>query len=399
MKRKRAAKINKSKPGGIIIGGHVQGLDIVRSLGNQNIPSIVVDTDISLASKSKYCLASFRCPDYNSKAFLSFIINLAKKYDLKGWVLYPTNDFASYNISKNRNLLKDYFKFTVPPPDVFEVFYNKKTTINLAQKCGVPYPKSWFPESLDDLNVIPVNSSLILRGIEGLNFYKTFGKKVFLINNRNDLLKISKLISSYNYDIKNIMVQERIPFNKNKRGFYFTSFAVEGEIKVFFIWEKLREHPVRHGTSTWCKSIDKPFLFEQSKDFIRESGYTGVSEIEYLYDKYTKQYKIIEVNARTFLQTSLSRRSGVDYANLIYKYVNSIPIDYPDRYNSEQHWLHFWTDVFFGIIGVIKKEYSLRELLHPYFFIRNKEMAVFNRKDFAPFLWETILLPYIAIRR
>jgi len=48
---------NLVKPGVIVIGGHVQGLGIVRIYGKNNIPVIVLDnTSINLARHSRYCM-------------------------------------------------------------------------------------------------------------------------------------------------------------------------------------------------------------------------------------------------------------------------------------------------------------------------------------------------------
>lgn len=387
------------KTGCVIIGGHVQGLDLTRSLGLKGIPVVVIDTDISIASKSKFCKRSFKCPDYKSEEFIQFLSELADKQSLKGWILLPTNDFASINISLNKNKLIKYYKFTVPEKKIFDQFYNKKKTVLLAKKTNVHTPQTWFLETLEDILQIDKVYPIVFRGITGLDFYKAFGRKLFEAKCNNDLQKIYKIFIARDFEPSNIMVQEKIPFNKHKRGYYFTSFCVNGVIKSFFMWEKLREHPLRHGTSTWCKSIYIKDLYEQSIAFLLESNYTGVSEIEYLFDSKDKKYKLIEVNARTFLQTSLSRRSGIDYPNMIYNFLNDKEIAFPQEYKSEIHWLHFWTDLFYGLVGVLRNEITLKEYFYPYFKIKNKAFAVLDWNDIKPFLWETILLPYIKLKR
>ena len=50
--------------GAIVLGGHVQGLGIVRILGRDNIPVIVIDnTKANLAKHSKYCHKFYRIKD------------------------------------------------------------------------------------------------------------------------------------------------------------------------------------------------------------------------------------------------------------------------------------------------------------------------------------------------
>ena len=57
--------MNFKETGAIVIEGHVQGLAITRSLGENNINVIVIDkNNTCIAKYSKYCNAFFKCPDY-----------------------------------------------------------------------------------------------------------------------------------------------------------------------------------------------------------------------------------------------------------------------------------------------------------------------------------------------
>jgi len=385
----------KNPTGGIIIGGHVQGLDLVRSLGQKNIPTIVIDIDNCIARYSKYCKQFFRCPDYKSKEFIDFLMKLASQNNYKGWVLYPTNDYITYNIARNKNTLKSWFKIITPDFNIVSNFYSKRKTIEQAIKNGVPCPATWFPENID-LKTFNLEFPVFVRGIEGLAFYKEFSQKVIRASNKTELEETLSLVEK-RFEIKNVMVQEIIPFNPELRGVYFTSFCVKGEIKTHFVWQKIREHPLRHGTSTFCKSVANPDLFNISKDLLKDLNYTGVSEIEYVRDPKDNKYKLIEINGRTFLQSSLSRRSGVDYGLIIYKYLNNLPIEYPEVYTPEISWSHFWTDFFFGIQGIIKKEHKLSKIIKSY--SGQIEFGVLSFRDMMPFIMETILLPYIAKKR
>jgi D-aspartate ligase len=380
--------------GGIIIGGHVQGLDIVRSLGENNIPAVVFDKDYNIASHSKYCKLFVKCPDYYTSDFADFLTKIGESNEFTGWVLYPTNDFAAYTISKYKEILSRYFKFTIPDFKIFNRFYSKKETIELCLKYDIPIPNTKYMHRTNNSLDYP----FIVRGINGLVFFKTFGKKIFIIFNKEKYNEFVELLNKSGFECENVMIQEFIPFNKNRRGYYFTSFCVDGDLKTYFMWEKLREHPLKHGTSTWCKSVLVEELIEQSRIFLKYSGFTGVSEIEYLYDERDNTYKLIEVNARTFLQGSLARVSGVNYSMIIYNYLNNIEIECTDKYKTDIHWLHYWTDIFTGFWGVLTRELSLKEYVYPYV-IKGKEMAVFDRNDIKPFLWETIMFPYIVYKR
>ena len=50
------AKLNRDGVGAIVLGGHAQGLGIIRSLGRKNIKVFLIDeTAANIARFSKYC--------------------------------------------------------------------------------------------------------------------------------------------------------------------------------------------------------------------------------------------------------------------------------------------------------------------------------------------------------
>ncbi|HNR65773.1 MAG TPA: hypothetical protein PKJ95_05740, partial [Atribacterota bacterium] len=102
--------MQSNKPGAIIIEGHVQGLSNTRSLGEAGIPVYVVDKIKCIARHSKYCRKFFLCPDFIQDEFATFLIDLAEKEGVKGWVLIPSNDHAVYTISKHKTRLEQYYK-------------------------------------------------------------------------------------------------------------------------------------------------------------------------------------------------------------------------------------------------------------------------------------------------
>ncbi len=101
----------KNRPGAIIIEGHVQGLANTRALGREGIPVFVIDKTNCIARYSKYCKKYFRCPDFTKYEFVDFLIQLAKRENLKDWVLskldFTEEDFKKIWDSDNKTFL-DY---------------------------------------------------------------------------------------------------------------------------------------------------------------------------------------------------------------------------------------------------------------------------------------------------
>jgi len=371
-----------NKLGAIIIEGHVQGLSNTRSLGEVGISVYVVDKTDCIARHSKYCQKFFRCPDFQSDEFADFLIDLAIKENIYDWVLIPSNDHAVYTISKHKNQLSEYYKIITPEIEIIDKIYDKIKLLSVAESIGLPYPKTQlFSEVNDSLSkelVFPV----ITKGRNGLSFYKATSKKAFLAADEVQLRKQLQFIESKN-QLSNSFTQELIPFDGTNKTISFTAFCVEGRIKSYWMGVKLREHPLQFGTATFAQSINIDDCYKQSVPLLKELNYTGVCEVEYLFDPRDQKYKLIEINARTWLWVGLAKASGVDYAKMIYDYIIGNEPEKQTADKTIRYWMNPYTDTAYSIISILKgrlnSKHYLKSLLQ-----KNKTNALFSKGDNKP---------------
>jgi predicted ATP-grasp superfamily ATP-dependent carboligase len=381
-------------PGAIIIEGHVQGLSNVRALGEVGIPVYVMDISKCLAQYSKYCVKYFKCPDYNSESFIEFLLNIGKQESLVGWVLIPSNDHIVENLSFNSSKLTPYYKTIVPDIETLHKIINKKHLLDLAQDCGVPVPNTCYPDKLE--NIEALRFPLLLKGCMGLSFYKKVHFKAVIANNATQfkelLVDVTQKVGE-----ENIMIQEQIPYNKVHNVVSFTCFSVNGRIKTFWIGEKLREHPLRYGTATFSKSIYISEILENAKPLIEALSYTGVCEIEFLWDTRDNKYKLIEMNPRTWLWVGLAKACGINYALLVYNYLNNIDNEYPGEYQVNVKWINWLTDCAFSLKAIFKGDLSILEYIRS---LKGKKVnAVFSWRDKMPGFAFAFLSFFIAAKR
>lgn len=389
------ASSHQHKTGAIIIEGHVQGLSNTRSLGEAGIPVIVVDKNNCLARYSQHCKKFFYCPNYINPKFINFLIELAQREGLQDWALIPSNDHAVISISKSRSILEKYYKIITPGIEIIENIYDKSKLLDVAQKVNLPIPKTYY---LQESSVFPpeINYPVLTKGRQGLSFYKATGRKVFF-SNSSDELKEHLIEIDKSFPIRETFTQEFIPFDGSNKTISFTAFCVDGEIKAHWIGEKLREHPLRFGTATFARSIDCEELLEPSKRLLRELNYTGVCEVEYLKSPIDSEYKLIEINARTWLWVGLAKACGVNFAVMIYNYLNQIPYNYPTKHKVGVNWVNYITDSFFSIQAIFKRHLKLKQYFCAF---RGKTVnAIFSWKDILPGVMFIFLSVYIAIKR
>lgn len=371
-----------NKPGVIIIEGHVQGLSNTRSLGEEGIPVWVIDREKCVASSSKYCRKFFKCPAFNDDQLAVFLVELAKKENIKDWLLLPSNDHAVFTIARNKDKLSQYFKLITDDLKIISKIYDKSNLLRIAERVGVPIPTTHYFTSKDEAIPSDLTFPTLTKGKTGLSFYKSLKKKAFLAETEKELREQLKMIKT-KVPLSETFTQELIPYDGNNKTISFTAFSVNGEIKTHWTGVKLREHPIQFGTATYTQSIIVPELLEHSERLLNELKYTGICEIEYLQDPRSKEYKLIEINARSWLWVGLAKKCGVNYAKIAYDFVNGNSIDYPKKYKEGVYWYNPITDFVYSIIGILRGKIKIGNYLKSIFLIK-KENALFQKGDLKP---------------
>ena len=94
----------------IVIGGHFQGLGVIRALACRGIPVCLVDHEPSLSRFSRHIVRYYKSPDIRDQAeSLAFFTRLAVKYQMNGAVLFPTDDETVFFLFSGRKVKKDHF--------------------------------------------------------------------------------------------------------------------------------------------------------------------------------------------------------------------------------------------------------------------------------------------------
>ncbi len=387
--------MKQNKKGAIIIEGHVQGLANTRSLGTKGIPVYVIDSGNCVARYSKYCKKFFKCPDYKSDEIASFLIKLAKSENIKDWVLIPSNDHAVYTIAKHKVELEKYYKVITEDFDIVEKIYDKSKLLEIADSIGLPIPKTCSYDKVQP-NAINLQFPILTRGKEGKSFYHATGKKAFKAKSIEELYEQLEFIENKVGLVKS-MSQELIPYDGSNKTISFTAFCEKGHIKTYWMGVKLREHPIDFGTATFTESVFLEDCLNQSKVLLKELKYTGVCEVEYLRDPRDDKYKLIEINPRTWLWVGQAIANGIDFPSIIYNYVNCIKNEYPSSYETGLKWYNPYTDLIYGLLGIWKKSFSIKDFVSKY---RGEKINCLTYKnDNLPAIMYGILLIKIARSR
>jgi len=189
----------------------------------------------------------------------------------------------------------------------------------MAEKIGTPYPATFYPEKLDDVEHIKedLEYPAFIKPYYGHLWRERFGgtHKGFKIHNSQELTK--KFVEIFSTGLPT-MVQSIIPgpnTNHFKINVYMSS---KGEPLAVFTLQKIRQYPTEFGVGTMVESLHYPELAELGLKFFKGIGYRGIGSIEFKKDDRNGKLKMIELNPRLWQQNSHSTACGINFPLLQY---------------------------------------------------------------------------------
>ena len=156
--------MNPEKVGAIVIGGEHPGLGIARSLGRRGIPIYVIDDQYSISQFSKYVTRVVRVKDLRDETrTVESVLEVGRRYGLKGWVLFPTRDETVAAFSRHRDQLSEFFRVTTAGWETVKWAWDKKNTYDRAAELGIPVPHTYNPRSERELEALYSRLPLALK--------------------------------------------------------------------------------------------------------------------------------------------------------------------------------------------------------------------------------------------
>src|SRR5258706_3959623 len=161
---KKAKRTWQGRVGAVVLGGDFHGLGIIRSLGRRGIPVCVIDDRHSIAKFSRYATLSLNAPNIRKeRETVDFLREIAERYNLKGWVLFPTRDEHVAAVSRWRAELAQWYRVPTPGWDCIKWAWNKRNTYKLAERLGIPTPRTWCPRNQEELDAIAADFPLAVK--------------------------------------------------------------------------------------------------------------------------------------------------------------------------------------------------------------------------------------------
>jgi D-aspartate ligase len=386
----------KNRPGAVITGGDFQGLGVVRTLGSKGIPVLLMDSDPCIARYSRFTKKFVKAPHpADSEAYLDFLMAVARKESIQGWVIFPNSDEAVYVLSRYKGILEEFYRVPTPRWEVIRNVYMKKETYRVAEENGIPVPKRYEANNLEELKGLDLSYPLVIKPSVRHHFYNKTKIKGFRINNQEDLRMVYSRVSSI-INPSEIIIQDFIPGGP-KNLYSFCPFFKNGKIITGIAGRRARQHPMDFGhASTYVEVVDIPGLKNLAEKFLSLINYYGIAEVEFMQDPRDNQFKLIEVNPRVWGWHTIAIAAGIDLPYLLYQDMIGEGIEVPLS-TKQVKWIRLTTDVPTVFLEIAKGKMKMSEYLAS--MKGEKVHAVLSVDDPLPFLAEIALIPYLWVKR
>ncbi len=367
----------------VVLSSHTIGLAVIRALGIMGIPVHVIYYDRNdMGFVSRYATKSIHAPhpEKEEEDFLRLLTDYSSKIGKS--ILFPADDATLKTVSRHRSLLEKFYIVACPEWEVTERFIDKKHTYALAEKIGLPCPKTLLPKSVAELEtfVKDVGFPCLIKPSESHSYFDIFRKKMVKAVNMEQLIAAYQQATEVGSEV---MLQEYIP-GDDTMGVNYNSYFWEGKALVEFTAEKVRLAPPAMGVPRVVMSKEIREIIEPGRRILEGLGYHGYSCTEFKKDIRDGVYKLMEVNGRHNRSGLLSVHCGINFPWIEYQHLVYGELPTATSFRKGVYWIDEVSDVINSLRYYRNEHYTRKEYLEPY--SRDHIFAVFDVKDLKPIL-------------
>ena len=182
-----------------------------------------------------------------------------------------------------------------------------------------------------------------------------------------------------------------------KNLYSYGAFVVEGNVKAWIIANRIRQNPMDFGNSTtFAISCYVPEIEVYAKKIFKDTKYTGLAEVEFMYDDKECKYKFLEINTRAWKWHSLSEAYSWGFMSELIKYYNSEDSSFIAPI-GDMGWVEHITDFSIILRLLTSGRINLGDIIKSY---RIKKVnAVWSWRDIKPAIMYLLLSPILYFKR
>lgn len=289
----------------LLLGGGLQAMSAAYSLKRHGYSTICIGSVHDECRKFRYIDHFLSIPhSMDSSEYTQELIHTIQSFDAR--IIIPMSDKAAEYICSHRKVLSEaQCLFATPSLSVFMQGTDKAQFMEFCEKYGFSHPRT---KALNDNNLseaaayvgfpalIKPNRSVGARGIQLVHSMEELKEKYPGVLQNYGESTLQEYVDVENLPYYNVML-----YRNHK-----------GEILGYCIIEILRYYPIKGGSSSLCRTIEKPDLLAECTAVLNKLNWVGMADFDVLINQ-AGEYKIIEINPRVPASLRAADIAGVNF--------------------------------------------------------------------------------------
>jgi len=262
-----------------------------------------------------------------------------------------------YYITQNKSKFRK-ISFALPDIQSYEIAYQKNLSIKFAEELGIPIPRIFEYEGVDDLIKFKnrfTGKPLVVKGQGGVSSMQV--RYAFdmsqLTDYFNEIRHLEDRVRGVNL---NPIIQEYI----GGPTYLTQTISQNGKVKSIVSHKKIREWPLTGGVTTRAITIDEPKLEDYATRMLEALNWHGEAGFEWKYSQDTDEFYFIEMNPRFEGSLDITVKAGVNFPLMLIKIMNDEEL--VGDYNSVKG-LHYRWFFQLDFKHFLARPYGLRRFL------------------------------------
>ncbi|MFY9727657.1 MAG: hypothetical protein WAJ87_19330 [Bryobacteraceae bacterium] len=325
----------------VVAGGFQTGVLLMRNLERRGLKVFCVEWFREQPCFRSVYGTSFECPNPDEKPaeWIEFMIGLGKRIGARP-VLIPSADQFVTAIARYADQLDPHFQFCREGAALQGLLATKERQYDLAEKHGLPVPRTRFVGSLADLAdfASAARFPCLLKPLHAREWSRLpaghpfRGAKLVVAKSRDELFEKYEMVAGFNPEL---VVQEVIEGPDSAKLVYLSCYARDGRRIGACMVRELRTAPIYFGSASIVEPVSDPETDQLCDRFLRGIGYAGICEIELKRDTRDGRAKMIEANPRYSGTADAAPYAGVDTGWLHYLDVIGQPVAFVAQNNRD----------------------------------------------------------------
>ena len=369
----------------LVLGLLPAGLAAVRSLGRAGIPvhgGVFRRNEFGLRSRflRTSCVATDGPQEERDRHMLAFLRLLAS--DQRA-VLVPERDEYVDFVLRNWDEVRALADVPLPDdPEAVRRLRRKDVLPQVAADAGIAAPKTVAVATEAQLDGNSLTPPFLLKPVEGQEYALRFGHKAAIATSEEEALALWRDAKEHGFEL---IVQELVPDSHEHVFSLFTYIGREGDALASVVGRKVRQGPLRFGTSAVFETRFEPEVLELGLRLLASAGYRGFAHVEFAQDLRDGAYKVLEVNTRLPVWAGIAMNRPFDIVRIAYDDLCGRAVEPLGVLREKLTWVYLAKDLWVSAQMARRRELTLRAFLSQH--VRTGKVgAVFAVDDPLPAL-------------